>query len=52
MPRLGVNDISQAQRVIIIGTLHSDLKQRVIAQQHGITQSVVSHIKIYKNWRC
>ena len=46
MPRLGVNEISQTQRAIIIGKLQSGLKQRVIAQQHGITQSAVSKIKL------
>ena len=34
------------QRAIFIGKLQSGLKQRVIAQQHGITQSAVSKIKL------
>ena len=46
MPRLGVNEISQTHRAIIIGKLQSGLKQRVIAQQHGITRSTVSKIKL------
>ena len=33
------------QRAIIIGKLESGLKQREIALQHGISQSVISKIK-------
>ena len=45
MPRLGVNEISQTERAIIVGKLQSGLKQKLIAQQHGISPSAVSKIK-------
>ena len=45
MPRPGVNEISQTERAIIVGKLQSGLKQKLIAQQHGISPSAVSKIK-------
>ena len=45
MPRLGVSDIFQTERAIIVGKLQGCLKQKHISQQHGISPSALHKIK-------
>ena len=45
MPKVGIRETSLMQRAIIIEKLDGGLKQREIALQHGISQSVISKIK-------